>query len=60
LCYRDALREANINFPVYLAIPMLAYKKMGKIPFILRRIQQYDIQLIIIDTVKEQIEAWKK
>ena len=60
LCYRDALKEAKINLPVFLAIPLLAHKKMKKIPFILRRIQQYKIQLIIIDTVNEKIEVWKK
>lgn len=60
LCYRDALREAKIDHPIFLAIPMLAYKKMSKIPFILRRIKQYEIQLIIIDTVNEKIEVWKK
>jgi len=60
LCYRDALTEAKISAPIFLAIPLLAYKKMKQIPFIIRRIEQYNIQLIIIDTVNEKIEQWKR
>ena len=60
LCYRDAIREANFESPIFLAIPLLAYKKMQLTPFILRRINQYEVKLIIIDTINEKIKKWKK
>lgn len=60
LCYRDALRENKIDSVVFLAIPELAYRKMEFIPFILRRIEQYDVNLIIVDTINEKIERWIK
>lgn len=60
LCYRDALRENNIKSSVFLAIPELAYRKMEFIPFLIRRIEQYDVKLIIVDTSNEKIEKWIK
>lgn len=60
LCYRDGLEEVNITKPVYLAIPLPVYKKIKKTPFIVRRINQYKLNLIIIDTSTEKIIEWKK
>ncbi len=60
LCYRDALQEKSIPHPLYLAIPLYAFRKIEKNPFILRRVQQHNVKLVVINSITEKIIKWIK
>ena len=58
--YRDALSDKKINAPIYLAISLAVYNRIKKIPFLMKRIAQHKLNLLIIDTTKSKIIEWKK
>lgn len=60
LDYRDALEESNINRDIFIALPEEAYNKINSYPFILRRIEKYDLKIIVIDVKEKKIAKWKK
>lgn len=60
LDYQEALKESNIDRELFIALSDEAYEKIEDFPFILRRIKQFDVKLIIIDIEDEIIVEWKK
>ena len=60
LDYRDALEESNIDREIYIALPEEAHNKMSSYPFILRRIEKYDLKIIVIDVQAKKVVKWKK
>jgi hypothetical protein len=60
LDYRDALAEGNVNRDLYLAVAYEIYKSMEEIPFIKRRILQYDLKIVVIDVEEQKVKQWHK
>lgn len=58
LDYRDALKEQNDDRKVYLGIPDVIYEEMTEIPFVIRRIKQYDLKLVLVHIENEIITQW--
>jgi len=58
--YRDALIDKQINTPIFLAISLKAYKRIQRIPFLIKRVEQHKVNLLVVDTAQETIIEWKK
>ncbi|MFK7950437.1 MAG: element excision factor XisH family protein [Saprospiraceae bacterium] len=58
--YRDALNDENINRTLHLAISNISWKRIQKKPFLLKRIAQYDINILVIDKNAQIILEWIK
>ncbi|MEM9848441.1 MAG: element excision factor XisH family protein [Bacteroidota bacterium] len=58
IIYRDALREQKIDRIIYLAISEVKYDLLLQKPFLMRRIVQHDIKLIVVNTFSKQIVQW--
>jgi hypothetical protein len=56
--YRDALNDEQINRVLYLAISNISWKRIQKKPFLLKRIAQYEINIVIVDTNFQSILKW--
>lgn len=57
--YRNALTEKKIDKPIYLALSLVAFRRITKIPFLMKRIVQHDIKLIVVDIYTKSIVKWK-
>lgn len=60
ICYRDGLRDSDINAPLYLAIPLSVFEKIEENLFLSQRIRQHNVKVIVVDTINEIIEKWIK
>lgn len=58
--YRDAIKETNLNQDIFLAISIVSYFRIKKVPFLWKRIQKHNIKLIVVNTRKEKIIEWIK
>jgi len=56
--YRDALTDNNIEKPIYLALSIVAYNRIKAIPFLMKRISQHQIKLIVVDIHTKSILQW--
>lgn len=56
--YRDALIDKSIDRQVYLAISKSTWKRIQTIPFLLKRINQYQIKIIVFDIYKNKLIEW--
>jgi len=56
---RSALRELMPDFIVYLAVPLETYDELFRLRFIQRRVEEYDIKLIIFRPDLEEIVLWR-
>lgn len=56
--YRDAFNDESIERITYMAVSELGWKRIQKIPFILKRIKQYQLKLIVVDLYNNQIIQW--
>ena len=59
LDYRDALEESNIDREIFIALPEEAFNKINSYPFILRRIDKYDLKIVVIDIQGKKVTEWK-
>ena len=55
----DTLRELMPEFIVYLAIPLETYDELFRLRFIQKRVEEYDIKLIIFRPDLEEIVLWR-
>ena len=60
MLYRDALRDEHIVRELYLAISDVAFNRIKKVDFIYKRINQYEIKVIVVDIDQEIIKQWIK
>lgn len=58
LFYRDALNDEGIDQEVYMAISNVSFIRINRIPFLRKRIKQYNIKFIVVDTYKQKIIKW--
>lgn len=58
LDYRHALQEGGKERTLYLAVSEDVFSKMNEIPFIQRRIQDYELLLIVVDLEHQTITQW--
>lgn len=56
--YRNALLLNQMPFPLYLALPADAYTRLILQPAITTTLKQAGVQLIVVDTDKEEIVSW--
>jgi len=56
--YRDAFSDEAIDRTIYMAVSELGWKRIQRIPFILKRIKQYQIKMIVVDLYKNQLIEW--
>lgn len=59
LSYRSALRESGQNKELFLAISTITLKRLQKIPFVIERISEFGVKLIVVDINDETILEWK-
>ncbi len=57
--YRDAFSDENLEIDLYLAVSNQAWKRINQKPFLLKRIQQYQLKFIVVDTQRKTILTWK-
>lgn len=60
LDYQDALEEGGIDRELFIAISESIYQRINEFPFILRRIEKYHINLVIVNLEQKEIISWKK
>lgn len=60
ILYRDALRDERIERQMFLAVSDIAFFRIEKLPFLHKRLEQYQIKLIIVNIEDETIERWIK
>ncbi|MEM1121558.1 MAG: element excision factor XisH family protein [Bacteroidota bacterium] len=60
ICYRDAIEENDMDNPLFLAIPLSAFKRIEENEFILNRLSKHGIRAVIVDTTSEKITKWIK
>ena len=58
LNYRSALTDMRTDREMYLAISTKVYKAMTQMPFILRRLEEFSVKLIIVQLEDETITQW--
>ena len=58
LNYRAALDEQNLDFELFLAISVRGWERLSEIKFIMRRIAQYQLKIIVVDIQNKKIEQW--
>lgn len=58
LNYRTALRSVSPQRTLYLALPDSVYNEFFSDPFIQTQLQEYNIKLIVIDALHEEITTW--
>lgn len=59
LNYIQALEEEDPDRVLYLAVPLETYDDFFQIPFIQKSLKRHAINLIIYDSVQEEIREWK-
>ncbi|MEM9887740.1 MAG: element excision factor XisH family protein [Bacteroidota bacterium] len=60
LDYQDALEEGNIDRELFIAVPEEVYETIENFPFILRRIQKYELKFVVININQEKVIKWIK
>lgn len=58
LNYRLALAEQDPNRRLYLAVPVETYSTFFTIPFIQQATQQYQLAIIVYDSVLQEVVQW--
>jgi len=53
------MREIMPDFILYLAVPLETYEELFRLRFIQRRVEEYDIKLIIFRPDLEEIVLWR-
>lgn len=56
---RSALRDIMPDFIVYLAVPLETYDRLFRLKFIQKRVEEYDIKLIVFRPNSEEIVLWR-
>ena len=59
LVYEMALSELGVDWPLFLAIPLVEFNRLEKVPLFIRIFDKFTINLIIIDTENQKIDAWR-
>ncbi len=59
LVYEMALAERGVDWPLFLAVPLEEFIRLEKVPLFIRVIDKFTINLVIIDTEKQKIDAWR-
>lgn len=57
LVYRNLMRRFGMNYPIYLAIPVNAYRGVFQLAG-MATVQEAKIQLLVFDMVSEEIVEW--
>jgi hypothetical protein len=60
LIYRDALLEEGIKREVYLSTSQYAFSRLKRNPFLVRRMNQYEMKFIVVDDESETVVQWIK
>lgn len=58
--YRDAFSDESIDRTVYLAVSPASWKRIQTLPFIVKRLDQYKIKVVIVNVVEQIIVEWKE
>jgi hypothetical protein len=58
--YRGALQDENIDIALYLGISEETYHNFERTRFFMRRIQENNIKLIVVNLLSEKIVTWLK
>ncbi len=58
--YRDALQDEGYEWEIFLATSHHAYLRLTLNKFLMKRIAQYGIKLLIVDIDDQIIVEWKK
>ena len=58
--YRDAFKDESIERIMFLAISKSNWKRIEGIPFLLKRLAQYEIKLIVVNIPEKTIIEWKE
>lgn len=56
--YRDAFNDEAINREIFMAVSKSGWERIQKTPFILKRIEQYHLKLIVIDITNKKLIQW--
>lgn len=58
LLYRNALYLQNVDYPLYLTVPLTAYNRLVQWPAVQATIQDARIKLIVVDLEREEVAKW--
>jgi hypothetical protein len=59
LDYRDAMQEIDMDRILFLAVSETTAARIENSPFIMRRIAQYGLKILVVDIFEEKIIEWK-
>ena len=60
LNYKAAIQEQNLGYDLFLAVSEIGWKKINSYKFIQRRIAQFGLQFLIVNTKNKTISKWIK
>ncbi len=58
LDYETGLEEQEADREIYVAVPNKAWEKMEKLPFLLRVMDKYKMNIIVFETAQPKIDKW--
>lgn len=60
LNYKISMEDKEKDRILFLALPEKAYYRLIKLPIIMKSITRFEVKLLILDTHKKTISAWKQ
>ena len=60
LNYRDAIQEKGMNREMVLAVTEEAFETMQLSGFIKRRLEQYGVNVLVVDVQQKTVKKWKR
>lgn len=60
LNYCQVVEEQEPDRSLYLAVPTETYHDFFQLPFVQRALQRHQVQLIVYDPVREEVQQWIK
>lgn len=58
--YRDAFDDEGIDREMYIAVSQQVWKRVQNVPFLLKRIEQYKLKIIVVDIKNRNVLEWIK
>ena len=59
LTYEFALQALGVDWPLFLAVPLIEYGRLEKVPLFLAILRKFAVKILIIDTQTQQVVSWQ-
>ncbi|MBL7798078.1 MAG: fatty-acid oxidation protein subunit alpha [Saprospiraceae bacterium] len=59
LVYEAALQEREVDWPLYLAIPLEEFNRIEKVPLFIRLLDKFAVNIVVVDITLQKVYAWR-